>query len=244
MNQRLARATGNVRIRTVKTETGSEVKGAVRAIVSPEYSPVSDVALASTIEEALHGVENDLRLLRTDVSDLSTTFVIALGKPFGAAPKEVGLVHVALLVRNSQVGFSRLIANLYLLRLVCTNGMTCPSAAPLVRAVHRHIDLSRIRERLSAGLRDIPAKLHRGVRVLEESLEDRVENVEDHVRDVLREARLPLKLAAPVMASYAREPHASRFGVVQALTLAAQSESPEVRDTLERAATRYVEARA
>lgn len=48
--------------------------------MSPEYTPVSDVALATTVHEALHGIGDDIRLLRTNVTDLSTTFVIALGQ--------------------------------------------------------------------------------------------------------------------------------------------------------------------
>ena len=44
------------------------------------------------------------------------------------------------------------------------------------------------------------------------------------------------------MASYMREPTRTRFGVSQAITLAAQSESPEVRFDLERAAGLYLAA--
>ena len=242
MNRRLARATEEVRVRTAQRHDPN-VAGVVRAIVSPEYTPVSDVALATTVREALRGVEQDVRILRASVTDLSTTFVIALGQPFCVGVKEVGLVHGGLLLRNSQVGFARLVANLHLIRLVCTNGMTCPSVAPLIRAVHRHIDLDRVRGRIVDGLADVPAKLHRGVRVVGRSLEDHVQNVEDHVRDVLRDARVSMKLADSVMRAYAREPHASRFGIVQAITRAAQDVSPEVRDAMERAAARYVEGR-
>ncbi len=57
---------------------------------------------------------------------------------------------------------------------------------------------------------------------------------------MLREARLPLRLVAPVLAAYAREPRPTRFGIASALTLQAQSESAEVRHDLERAAGIYV----
>ena len=67
-----------------------------------------------------------------------------------------------------------------------------------------------------------------------------VSNVELEVRDVLREARLPLRLVAPVVAAYQREPRPTRFGIVSALTLQAQSESAEVRHDLERAAGLYL----
>jgi hypothetical protein len=73
-----------------------------------------------------------------------------------------------------------------------------------------------------------------------ESTGDDVANVELEVRDVLREARLPMRLVAPVMTAYEREPRPTRFGIASALTLHAQGESPEVRYELERAAGVYL----
>ena len=78
--------------------------------------------------------------------------------------------------------------------------------------------------------------------MLAESTTVEVSNVELEVRDLLRESRLPMRLVSSVMASYLREPSRTRFGVSQALTLAAQGESPEVRYALERAAGMYLAA--
>jgi hypothetical protein len=52
-------------------------------------------------------------------------------------------------------------------------------------------------------------------------------DVDHEVRTVLREARLPARLAPRVLAAYALERHASASGVSQALALAAQTETPE-----------------
>jgi hypothetical protein len=125
--------------------------------------------------------------------------------------------------------------------LACKNGLIVSlPGATLVRAAHRFLDAARISERLTEGLRDLPAKLHRGARELAEATHAEVANVELELRDVLREARLPLRLVTPVMAAYAREPRPTRFGIVSALTLHAQEETPEVRHGLERAAGLYL----
>ena len=77
--------------------------------------------------------------------------------------------------------------------------------------------------------------------MLAESTTVEVSNVELEVRDLLRESRLPMRLVSSVMSASAREPSRTRFGVSQAVTLAAQSETtPELRFNLEHAAGRYL----
>jgi hypothetical protein len=90
----------------------------------------------------------------------------------------------------------------------------------------------------------ISDKLRRGAYVMDEAVGQRVDDVEAEVREVLKSAKLPTKLVRPILSAYAREPHASRFGVSQALTLAAQTESPEVRLQLEEVAGRYLASSA
>ena len=181
-----------------------------------------------------------MRLVRHATTDLSTTFVVQVGERLTPSA-EVGALEGCVYLRNSGVGFGRLVLGLMLYRLACKNGLIVSlPGATLVRAVHLHIDPVRIQRRLADGLRDLPAKIHRGARVMAESTREDVANVELEVRDVLREARLPMRLVAPVMTAYEREPSSTRFGIASALTLHAQSESPEVRYELERAAGVYL----
>jgi hypothetical protein len=69
-----------------------------------------------------------------------------------------------------------------------------------------------------------------------------VQNVEAEVRGVLREAGLPLRLVKPVLDAYEKEPGITKFSVSQAVTLAAQQQSPELRLALEEAAAAYLRA--
>jgi hypothetical protein len=75
---------------------------------------------------------------------------------------------------------------------------------------------------------------------------DDVDNFAAYLADALDDQkslawyRLPQRHVKPVLEAYNREPDASRFGISQALTLAAQSLTPEDRLELERAAGHYL----
>jgi hypothetical protein len=243
LNRRLGRAHGVVRLRTNRVAPeGLACQGTIRAVVSRDFATVRDTAVVAMLQDALAQTEPDARIVRTAQTDLSTSFVLRLGEPYRlGGPGRVGDVWGGLLVRNSGVGYSRLVVSLHLVRLVCMNGMACPIPMPaLVRHRHRWIEEREIREAITGGLQGIGERLRRGAYVLEEAGHHRVEDIEAEVRHVLRAAKLPTSLVRPVLSAYSREPHASRFGISQALTLAAQQTSPETRLQLEELAGSYL----
>lgn len=243
VNRRLTRASGNVRLRTTKrAPEGIEAAGTLRAVVSHEYAAVPDTMITTLVRDALVGVEDEARIIRSHVTDLTTSFVVRLGKPFRpGGPGNVGEVWGGLYVRNSGVGYTKLVVSLFLHRLACRNGMIVPPPnADLVRTRHRWVDISNIRTALVGGLHGIGERLHRGAEVMGYAANYQVEDIEAEVRGLLREAVLPARLVGEIMMAYAREPHPSRFGVSQAITLAAQDQNPEVRFDLERAAGAYL----
>lgn len=234
LNRRLARALGTVKVRTTKSETET---GVLRAIVSESYSSVADSLISKALSDALVDVEGDAKIIRSDVTDKTTSYVVKIGEPYRiGGPGNVGDVWGGLLVRNSGVGFSRLLVTLFLHRLACKNGLVVSlPGSTIIRARHRGLDLDGLHEQIVAGLDGLPERLHRGARLLGESANTRIDNVELAARDLLVENRLPVRLLPSVMAAYAREPHPSTFGLVSAMTLAAQGQSPEVRYAMERA---------
>jgi hypothetical protein len=134
----------------------------------------------------------------------------------------VGTLHGGILVRNSDVGYASLAVVAHLIRLVCSNGMTAPvPSAEILRVRHRHLDLGRVEERLVEGVARLPASLRRAGEVVAASTERRVEGIEAEIHAVLRDAHLLRRHERAVVAAYGREPHASAFGVAQAITLAA-----------------------
>jgi hypothetical protein len=243
LNRRFRRARGVVRLRTTRTKPeDAPGEGTLRAVVSTTFSSIKDTTVTSMLSDALQAVEPDARIVRHSVTDLSTSFVVKLGETYKVGgPGRVGDVWGGLLVRNSGVGYSKLLVNLHLVRLSCLNGMAAPLLLPAVlRARHRWLEEGQVRQSIEEGLRGVGERLRRSTLVLGESARVVVDDVEAEVRRVLQAAKLPLRFARPILAAYAREPHASRFGISQAITLHAQIESPEVRLQLEDVAGRYV----
>lgn len=247
LNRRLRRAVGIVRLRTTRARPeGAVGDGTIRAIVSRDFSTVRDSTITSLLADALRGIEPDARVMRSEVTSLSTTAVLKIGEAYKiGGPGSVGDVWGTLTLKNSGVGYSKLTVFLSLLRLSCRNGMTAPIPLPaLVRTRHRWLHESEIYQAITSGLQGVGDRLRRSAYVLGESVGHRVSDVDSEVRELLKTAKLPVRLVRPVLAAYAREPHASRFGISQALTLAAQDESPELRLQLEEVAGRYLAASA
>jgi hypothetical protein len=243
MNRRFSRATETVKLRSVSRVTHAiEATGTITALVGPDYSPVPDAVIGNVLRDALATVNQDTKILRCTTTDLTTNYVVRVGERL-TPNAEVGAVEGCLYVRNSGVGFAKLVVGIMLHRLACKNGLIVSlPGATLVRSVHRGLDIEKVRERLSEGLRGLPERINTSAKLLAQSTHVEVANVELEVRDLLREARLPLRLVPSVMAAYLREPSRTRFGIAQSLTLAAQTESPEVRFDLERAAGLYLSA--
>lgn len=245
LNRRLARTTDEVRVRTGRdVEAGVQAEGTLRALVSVGYSPVEDSQVAKLVITAMKHVDGDMRIIRANVTNQSTSFVVAIGRPYKVGGDgQVGDVWGGLLIRNSGVGFASLMMVAHLVRLACRNGMVCPMPdAVLLRRRHRGLDDKKLRWELAERIEQLPAQLRSGGEVLRLAEGRPVQDIEGEIRKVLRQANLPQRFVQPVVEAYGREPISNAFGISQAITLAAQRFSPEDRLTLERAAGEYLMA--
>lgn len=249
MNRRLKRANGDIRLRTMKPiDSGfgepQDADGILRACVTPSYAAVKDSSVAETLLTLLAPVEQEFRLLRFDMTDRTTSFVVAIGKPYTkGGPGQVGDVWGGLLVRNSGVGFASILITRHLTRIIYLNGLAAPLPdAVLLRRRHRGSQEAALLKGLRVQAADLPDELGRGVERLLLSEERHVDNVEAEVGGILRDRRLPARLLPQVMQAYGHEPTPSAFGISQALTFAAQSLAPEERLELEQAAGSYLAA--
>jgi hypothetical protein len=242
MNRRFARAASTVRLRTSRTMNGGGSHGTLRAFVTAGYSPVPDSQLARMLATVLEPADPELRLVRSDITDRTVSYVVKVGEAFRCGgPGEVGDVWGGLLVRNSGVGFASLLISLHLTRLVCKNGMTAPLPdAVLVRRRHRAIDDGKLRELLSTQLQRLPERLNHGATLLSDARQRPVTDVQMAVRSVLADAALPARHLPAVLAAYDREPEPTAFGIAQAFTRAAQDQTPEIRLDFEQAAGAYL----
>ncbi len=238
LNRRFARADGTVKVRTMRT-LGDTAIGVLAAFVSPGYTPIADSRIARLLAGALGSTDPELRLIRHNLTDKTTSYVIKIGERYRqGGPGEVGDVWGGLLVRNSGVGYASFMVALHLTRLLCKNGMVAPVPDPiLLRRRHRGASNDKLAALLGEQLGELRERLGHGVRVLHTAQERRVTDVLGTIREALRRANLPLALSARISDAFNVEPNHSMFGISQAFTLAAQQTPPEMRLELERAAS-------
>ncbi len=243
VNKRLARSPGKVRLRTTRGDGSEEqagVAGSLRAFVSDGYRAVADSLMAQMLGDVIGTSARGVR--RVEITDMTVSYVVDVGGPFNPGDAKVGDLRGGLMVRNSGVGFSRLVVTAHLERLVCTNGMVAPVRDPVILAhVHRGaIGEEKIRHTLAERARNIGGQLTGGAQRLLEARRIEVPDLRAAFVDVMRQARIPQKHLPQLEAAYAKEPEATAFGIVQAVTLAAQQFPPEQRFELERAASAYI----
>jgi len=90
-------------------------------------------------------------------------------------------------------------------------------------------------------LHELPGKLARGAELLATASTRAITTTpETEIRNLLDHAGLPRRLAEPILAAYHHEPSPTAFGISQAITLASQAMTPEVRFDLEQAAGTYL----
>ena len=244
VNRRLCRRESSIRLRTTLPErlAPGAPSRTLRAMVTPGYSPIADSFVAEALYTSLARIEPDLRIHRVDATDRTTSYVVLIGHAFrGGDSAEVGDVWGGLVVRNSGVGFASLFASLSLIRLLCKNGMTAPlDDAVFIKRAHRGLAHGKLVEAFTSRLSALPSRYRIAGGVLRRSTTVAVRDVESTVHELLEDHRIPLRLTAPVLDAWRREPSPTAFGVSQALTSASQRQSPELRFELERAAGTYL----
>lgn len=245
INRRLARASDEVKVRTTRAIDGDQdADGTLRAFVSPGFSPIEDSQVSKLVIAARRTVDGEMKIIRADVTDRTTSFVVGIGRPYRVGGDgEVGDVWGGIMIRNSGVGFASLLIVAHLVRLACRNGMTLPLPdSELLRRRHRGIDEDKLRWMLSDRLQQLPGKLRVAGEVLRDSASRRVDAVEHEVRRILDQAGLPLRFLTPILEAHRAETLPGAFGVSQAITRAAQLFSPEERLELEQTAGEYLRA--
>lgn len=249
VNKRLMSGTDSLLVRTTRmVPEGSRAQGTVMALLSEKYTPLADSKVLRLVKLALEEVEPKLRVLRSAVTDRSTSYVVAIGTSFRPGDDhEVGDVWGGITIRNSGVGYAALSIVAHLERLLCKNGLHAPVPdAHLVYRAHRAFGLAKLHELLMERLRALPGKLAQAGRALVAVRQRAVAEPKEAFTAILRAARLPLRLLPELERAYEIEPSlkGTAFGVSQAATRAAQSISPEDRFELERAAGAYVAEQA
>lgn len=240
VNRRFTRmGEAQIKLRSSRTTPESiDADGILDGIVSPAFTPIPDSQVARLVAGALALHDDNLKVVRSFSTTMTTSYVVVLGKPQSRGGV-VGAMWGGVLIQNSGVGYSSLSIQAHVTRLICTNGMKAVDTFGF-RKRHRGIDMDKIAEGIFEAARRLPGSISRTLDMIDHSTRIDVGDVEADVRRLLQEAHLPVRHAAPIMAAYRDEPIRTAFGVTQAITAHARNVDPETRIELEAAASAYL----
>jgi hypothetical protein len=146
-----------------------------------------------------------------------------------------------VMIGNSEVGFAQVTVEPFLYRLPCTNDLIL---AESVGFRHRHMKFSseKFSERIAQGIVYAVKLAETAVFTAHVADQQPVPNPTREIEQLGREWNLDTRVRAAVLAAFEAEPRATRFGVANSFTRAAQRLGPIERIEVERLAGRLLAA--
>jgi len=245
LNLRFRRTEGEMKIRSRRLAPGEDLRadGVLRAFVSPTYAPIDDARVFDRLASALAGRVDDFRFLRVSLTAATSQYVAVAAAETDLGARSFDPHLTGFLVANSEVGARALTVVAYLVRLVCTNGMVAHDADRF-RRIHRAANDNALETSLGAFLNRLPAGWMTAADRLLAARRLALPAPERTIEEAFAEAKALRRHSDAVVAAYRAEPEPNLFGVLQAITRAAQSLAPEGRLELEVFAGRLLSERA
>ena len=220
--------TWKIRARRPATDEMPGDYSVLRAFVSPTYAPIDDLQVFETLDRVLAGQLDGIRFVRMDVTAQSSQYAAVSLAEVDLGVGKSDRHRNGFLLANSEVGSRSLTFLAWIWRLVCTNGMVAPESR-LLRLIHRSRKEGVLQARFAEAVKLLPESWKRTETVLRRARQDR-ESDPGMALQVLVESHSELRpIAETVYDAYEADPEPNRFGIVQALTRAAQGLTPERR---------------
>lgn len=207
----------------------------IRAFLSSDYVAYNNAHVAETVQELLNGANVSAKSFVLEETHLYLKVVSE-----EIVQHDFGL-KAGVMIGNSEVGLGSVSVEPFVFRLACTNDLVVSKEQSFR---HPHTRLTVHELRLGAALA-ISIAFEVAASVLDRFLKTREEPLRDPVETIrhLAEARsMSRKFADEVVSSYASEPEATRFGVINAFSRAAQTLAPLERIEVERFAGSLLDA--
>jgi len=208
---------------------------AIRAVLSHRYAPYNNHEVIEVAEAAVndHGLivrsfelEDRAMFLKLTTSTLTDrTLELKAG----------------VMIGNSEVGFAQVTIEPFLYRQPCTNDLILAEA---VGFRHRHVGFraEKFSERITQGIVNAVKLAETAVFTAHVADQHPVPNPTREIEQLGREWNLDVRVRAAVLAAFEAEPRATRFGVANSFTRAAQRLRPVERIEVERLAGRLLAA--
>jgi len=236
-----------------KKLSGQGFNGYIRAVLGPRYSSIDDIRIFDRMAKAYRGQMDAVKFMKKHLSrnghwgNDHCTYYSMVGEPINIGPidrnnanpkvrqiydlaeregklPDADWVYQGLQLRNSEVGYTAVQINEMLFRLVCLNGaIVAVGSSKLFYRIHRTV----ADEDLDKELNEVFTKAPERWRLTERNLKLLAEMP---LKDPLLELEKQLVRAKATMAfieeakkAFEVEPLDTMYGVVQAITRAAQN---------------------
>ena len=234
INRRFRASADHLKVRA-RRQSASETApgdGILRAFVTPTYGPIDDLEVFESMGRSLAGRLDGFRFIRQDVTCESSQYAAVCLEEIDLGTGKQDRHRNGFLVANSEVGSRSLGILVWVWRLVCSNGLVAPDSR-IFRLVHRQRKNTSMGRNLEGAFGLMPENWKRAETVLRNARRDALADPRLAL-ELLIKARAELRpLSESILAAFEADPEPTRFGLVQALTRAAQSVSPERRLAVE-----------
>jgi hypothetical protein len=206
----------------------------VRAFLSSDYVTYNNSHVAETVKALLEGGPISVKSFVLEETHL---FLKIISDEI--VDRDSGL-KAGVMIGNSEVGTGSISIEPFVYRLSCTNDLVV-SKEQSFRHPHTRLTVDELSKgtalAISIAFKVASSALDRFLKTREEIVPDPVETI----RQLAEVRKLSRKFADEVASSYAAEPEATRFGVINAFTRAAQKLGPLQRIEVERFAGTLLE---
>jgi hypothetical protein len=242
INRRFARTPGEKKIKAWKCRDGS-ADGIIRAFLAPSFTPISDERIFTRMATMLRGLVEEYRFTSVQLTESTTHYTAVHTEAFDLDGE---LLYPGFHLRNSEVGASALTLDDHWLRQVCSNGlMVRVGGKRSLYRTHRAIEDDQLAAALVIAIGRLPERWTVSFEWMRSARRVTVPHPDDAVAAVLGDsAEVPKALLEEAQRVVLRDGDATRFGVVQAITLVAHEKNtdPDVRFAMERLAGDYLAA--
>jgi hypothetical protein len=242
INRRFARIPGQLKVRAWREDTG-EAHGVARAFLAASFTPIDDARIFERMNTMMRGLLDEYRFTAVEFTDTTTHYTAVHGEPFDLDGE---LLHPGWHLRNSEVGASALSLDDHWLRLVCANGlMVRVGGKRSLYRTHRAIEDDQLAAALVIAVGRLPERWRTTFAWMQTAKRVAVPHPDDAVAAVLGDSsEVPRAMLEEAQREVLRVGDATRFGVVQAITLVAHAKNtdPDVRFAMERLAGDYLVA--
>jgi len=226
--------------------------GYIRAVLGPTFHPIDDERVFERLEKQFQGELGDLKFMPNHLSKKSSwgndhcNHYTLVGQPINMGPldrqhadervrhgydmaerlgtlPDADYVYPGFHMRNSEVGFTAITIDEFSFRLVCLNGMMVTTGdSRLLYRQHRPIENGELDSLLKKVFEKVPVRWEHTRQNLSKLHDVVIDQPNLVLAEELKKLEAPKKFIDLAIKKYEEEPLGDAYGVLQAITRAAQ----------------------